>query len=260
MRARTAWLVFAAVAVIASPALAGTNPTTTARRLASQIRGTAPAPPRVVFQDPPRMVQVPGTRVFEVDRYERPAYDMFRYDDRYYIFNDGYWYEAPRYNGPFSWMDERDVPGSIHQVPSSHWRRHPGLRGGRAWNDDRSYADRSRQDRSRSGRAYRSPDRSGSRGSWSQRMRDRAEQERRYQEGVRDRRDRAYQDRRGESRRYEERRGTGRRNDDRYAPGRGNDGNRDKERRDDSKKDRKSGRDDGRGHEEDGGKRGRGSD
>lgn len=260
MRARTAWFVIAATVAIASPALAGTNPTTTARRLASQIRGTAPAPPRVVFRDPPRMVQVPGTRVYEVDRYERPAYDMFRYDDRYYIFNDGYWYEAPRYNGPFTWTDERDVPGSIHQVPSSHWRRHPGMRGGRAWNDDRSYEDRTWQDRNRGTRTYQNPDRSGTRGSWAQRMRDRAEQERRYQEGVRDRRDRAYQERRGDTPRYKEGRGDSRRYEERRGNGRGNDGSRDKERRDDSKKDRKRGGDDGRGHDEDGGKRGRGSD
>jgi hypothetical protein len=119
--------------------VAGESPTEKARRLAAEIH-SAPAPPAIVFSRPPQMVTVPGTRVYVVDRYERPAYDYFRYGGSYYIYNDGYWYRAPRYDGPFVVVEERYVPRTIYRVPTSHWRNHPhGMPPGLAkkYRDDR---------------------------------------------------------------------------------------------------------------------------
>jgi hypothetical protein len=84
--------------------------------------GNAPPPP-VVVREEPRCVVVPGSTVYMV---ENPApYDMFRYGVFWYVYNDGYWYRARGYRGPFAAIEVRYVPRAIMTVPERHWRHHP---------------------------------------------------------------------------------------------------------------------------------------
>ena len=80
----------------------------------------APPPPPVRFYQPPPVVLVPNTSVYVVDN---PwGYDMFRYGSFFYVADNGYWYRARSYRGPFIAVDARYVPRPIYNVPSRHWR------------------------------------------------------------------------------------------------------------------------------------------
>ena len=78
--------------------------------------------PRLVFQDEPDIVVVPGTRVYYVRDYD---YDLYRYGSYWYYNYDGGWYRARRYNGPFTYVGYRAVPHAVSYVPvryRRHWR------------------------------------------------------------------------------------------------------------------------------------------
>jgi hypothetical protein len=79
----------------------------------------APRPPRVVFYQHPREVYIPDEQVYVVDDDD---YDVFRYGGSYYVCNDGYWYRARAYNGPWIVVDARYVPRPIYSVPVRYWR------------------------------------------------------------------------------------------------------------------------------------------
>jgi len=82
--------------------------------------------PRVVFRSEPRWRMVPGTRVYVVNRaYTNAGYDVFRYGNTYYLYNDGYWFAAPTWRGPFYVIDDGDVPVVFHRVPRDEWRSYP---------------------------------------------------------------------------------------------------------------------------------------
>jgi hypothetical protein len=136
------------VAALAGAALISSPPAARAQVGVDIHIGNAPPPPRVVFYHPPRWVVVPGTRVYEVDYDERPNYDMFMYSGFYWVYDDGYWYRASRYNGPFMAVDARYVPTQIYYVPRTEWRSYPAnlppgiakkMRGRQSagWGDDR---------------------------------------------------------------------------------------------------------------------------
>ena len=82
--------------------------------------GNRPAPV-VVFQDEPEVVLVPRSRVYYV---EHRGYDLYRYGRYWYINDDGYWFRASGYRGPFVGIELRHVPRSITVVPD-RYRRHP---------------------------------------------------------------------------------------------------------------------------------------
>ena len=86
--------------------------------------GNAPPPPVVVIREEPRVLVVPGSTVYVVDD-RRIDYDFFRYGVYWYVFNDGYWYRARSYRGPFSVIAVKYVPRSIINVPAKHWKHHP---------------------------------------------------------------------------------------------------------------------------------------
>ena len=94
--------------------------------------------PRIVFRSEPRWRTVPGTRVYVVNRaYTNVGYDVFRFGNTYYLYNDGSWFAAPTWRGPFYLIDDGDVPVAFHRVPRSEWRSYP-----RGWlnvNVGRSY-------------------------------------------------------------------------------------------------------------------------
>ena len=85
--------------------------------------GNAPPPPVVVVRQEPRVMVVPGSTVYVVQ--DEMPYDMFRYGVYWYVYNDGYWYRARAYRGPFRVIEVRYVPRAIVSVPARHWRHHP---------------------------------------------------------------------------------------------------------------------------------------
>ena len=82
----------------------------------------APPPPRIVLVERPEFVAVPGTLVYAVGN---TNYDVFRYNGRYFLYNDGYWYRSSRTSGPYVVMDVRSVPEPVLRVPSRTWKHHP---------------------------------------------------------------------------------------------------------------------------------------
>ena len=84
----------------------------------------APPPPRVVFQSQPDIVVVPGSTVYVVEDPECD-YDMFRYGGFWFVYDDGYWYRARAYRGPFTVVDVRYVPRQVLTLPPPRWKHHP---------------------------------------------------------------------------------------------------------------------------------------
>lgn len=105
----------------------------------------APPPPRIYAYEPAPMQVIPGTSVYVVNT--DSDYDMFRYGPYFYVMNDGYWYRARRYGGPFYAIDVRRVPEPILALPASHWRHRDWWNAnsnwrGRDWRDRRYYRNR----------------------------------------------------------------------------------------------------------------------
>ena len=119
MRRSSGWWTVLAIA-IAAPAFAET-------RTSVNIQvglGSAPPPPVVVYREEPPMVVVPGSVVYVVND-SRCGYDYFQCGVYWYIWNEGYWYRANNYRGPFAAVNAKYVPSVIMTVPSKHWKHHP---------------------------------------------------------------------------------------------------------------------------------------
>jgi hypothetical protein len=82
----------------------------------------APPPPRLAFVREPEVIVVPGTSVYVL---QDSPYDAFRLGGYWYVCDDGYWYRATRYSGPFVSVDVRRVPRTVLTVPARHWKHHP---------------------------------------------------------------------------------------------------------------------------------------
>ncbi len=96
----------------------------------TQSSGGVNATLTVSFGSEPHWSRVSGSRVQVVHVDERPDYDMFRWGNRYYIFQDDRWYTSRRPNGRFIQIAERRVPMEISRVPRNNWRNYPDQ-----WND-----------------------------------------------------------------------------------------------------------------------------
>jgi len=83
----------------------------------------APPPPRIMVVEEPQLERVPSTSVYVIAT--DPGYDVFRYGESWYVLEDGYWYRASSYNGPYTVVDVRRVPRAILTVPARHWKHHP---------------------------------------------------------------------------------------------------------------------------------------
>ena len=81
----------------------------------------APPPPAVEFKKEPEVILIPQSRVYYVPDLK---YDLFRYGRYWYINNDGNWYRARSYRGPFNSVGFTRVPRSIARVPSKY-HKHP---------------------------------------------------------------------------------------------------------------------------------------
>ena len=86
-------------------------------RIGDRYRGSD-----VYFRSEPRVVVVPGTRVYYVQDYD---YDMYRYGRFWYMNSGGNWYRSRTYRGPWIYVGYRSVPVQISYVPQRyrrHWR------------------------------------------------------------------------------------------------------------------------------------------
>jgi len=116
---------FLAVALAASAVLAFSSPARAESYFGFNIGiSNAPPPPRVVYVREPRTYYVPERRVYVVqdDDYD---YDLFRYGNAWFAYDNGYWYRASARRGRYVAIDVRRVPRSILELPAERWRHHP---------------------------------------------------------------------------------------------------------------------------------------
>jgi hypothetical protein len=111
------------------------------------------------FSSRPNVVLVPSSRVYYVSDLDQ---DLYCYGNEWYYVDDGAWYMAPSYNGPFVQIAFTSVPYEIRSVPvryRRHWNgytapvyRQPTYRN-RTWNNvvNRTWNDRDWNDRNRDG-------------------------------------------------------------------------------------------------------------
>lgn len=155
-------------ALLAGAMAVGTMTTTAHAAVDALLRVTIPGA-QLDFRTTPRWVAVPGTRVYVVRDDMRPRQDFFRFDDRYYVYDDGTWYRSNRWNGRYVVVKAHQLPPQFRQVPHRHWRAYPA-----DWRHDRRDArhdlrderrDDRREDR-QDRRQDRRDDRRDPRGSW----------------------------------------------------------------------------------------------
>jgi hypothetical protein len=134
------------------------------------------------FRSRPDVVLIPSSSVY----YAQDANeDVYFYDDAWYCVEDGVWYMADSYQGPFVAIGFSSVPYEIRNVPGSYRRHWEGYTApaqtygdgfqNRGWNQDRGDAYQNRgsnqtrggwnQDR---GGAYQNRSSNQDRGGWSQ--------------------------------------------------------------------------------------------
>src|SRR3989442_5015872 len=71
---------------------------------------------------PPHLVVVPATPVMYAPAVEA---NYFFYGRQYYVFTNGGWYVAPRYNGPWVVVAPEFIPRPILAVPVRYYRAPP---------------------------------------------------------------------------------------------------------------------------------------
>lgn len=75
------------------------------------------------FESAPRMVLVPDTKVYYVRDYDS---DIYRYGRFWYFVEEGRWYRAGSYRGPFYLVRQATVPRSVVRIPPRYRRNWNG--------------------------------------------------------------------------------------------------------------------------------------
>ena len=78
----------------------------------------------ITFRSAPDMVMIPNTNVYTVRG--NAGYDLYRYDGQWYLVDQGNWYRASSWNGPFTYVAWNSIPYQISSVPTGYRR---------TWND-----------------------------------------------------------------------------------------------------------------------------
>jgi hypothetical protein len=82
--------------------------------------------PTVSFKTAPHWQSVPASsRVYYVQKSERPAYDLFKYDNRFYTYQNGNWYSSTTTNGPYALVATEQVPSAFRTVKQTYWVSYP---------------------------------------------------------------------------------------------------------------------------------------
>lgn len=87
-------------------------------RIGDRYHGTS-----LNFTTRPRMTVVPRSRVYYVQDSDR---DVYRYGRYYYGYDQGRWYRATSYRGPWIYVRGRTVPRQVYSVPSDYRRNWQG--------------------------------------------------------------------------------------------------------------------------------------
>lgn len=104
--------------------LASVLPTRATADVNLYFRSGVPVSPglRVVVERPqPEYVMIPNSRVVVVRGVD---HDVYRYGGEYWVYDDGYWYNGPRIEGPWRPVRVERVPTSVVYVPAAyrtHW-------------------------------------------------------------------------------------------------------------------------------------------
>lgn len=108
---RSRFAIIAALMILATPALAD----------------MPPAPPKVTFIGTPTWVPVAGTddkvRMIQAD--QRPNYDIFSTDGKYYVYSKDNWFHSDVLNGPYAAVATDAVPTELRKVPKESWVVYP---------------------------------------------------------------------------------------------------------------------------------------
>lgn len=91
-----------------------------AQSSAQQVRLQVGDPYRgseLTFSTAPRMTLIPDTRVYTVQNQD---YNLYRYGSTWYYVEDGAWYRAPSWRGPFVYVRNSMVPQAIVTIPSDY--------------------------------------------------------------------------------------------------------------------------------------------
>jgi hypothetical protein len=104
--------IFAALLAISTPAYAD---------------DAVPTPPVVEFKVTPTWVPVEGTdnKVMMIQRDQRPKYDIFSFNNKYYVYKKDYWFSSDALNGPYTVVETRAVPTEFKVVPKESWVVYP---------------------------------------------------------------------------------------------------------------------------------------
>jgi len=125
------------IAMLALTALITAAPVAASAADVSVRIGTRYDGDRLTFRREPRTYVVPRTRVYRANYGDR---DLYRYGDHWYYVEDGTWYQANSWRGPFVSIGFSTVPHQVRVVPSGYRRN---------WGSqyDNGYNDRDQMDR-----------------------------------------------------------------------------------------------------------------
>jgi hypothetical protein len=112
--------VILGTALITTPVWAQSKTTTkttksTTVKIGERYRGT------VAFTTEPQAVLIPDTRVYYVSDIDA---DVYRFGDSWYIAENGAWYRASSWQGPYVRIRTNTVPRTIRTIPAAyriHW-------------------------------------------------------------------------------------------------------------------------------------------
>lgn len=72
----------------------------------------------VGLNNEPSMAIIPGTRVFYLR--DESDVDLYRYGNNWYMVDNGTWYRAGSWSGPFYRVTMSSVPGAVLEIPSGY--------------------------------------------------------------------------------------------------------------------------------------------
>jgi hypothetical protein len=104
--------IFAALLAISTPAYAD---------------DAVPTAPVVEFKVTPTWVPVAGTndKVMMIRQDQRPKYDIFSFNNKYYVYKKDYWFSSDALNGPYTVVETSAVPAEFKVVPKESWVVYP---------------------------------------------------------------------------------------------------------------------------------------
>ena len=98
-----------------------------AAALPARASDTPPTAPVVEFKTTPVWVPVEGTdkKVLMIQADQRPKYDIFSFNNRYYVHKGDYWFSSDVLNGPYAVVEANAVPTEFKNVPKESWVVYP---------------------------------------------------------------------------------------------------------------------------------------